>query len=504
MLIPRIIRHRTANQYYSTSWILIGLIAVLLSGCSSPNDYYLNNGQLVDSPEGSAYGSGPSRYQYSQNGTEQWQNTNSQPNQPVGVNQQNNMNNPGMYDSQNSQYPQGVNPANYQNFPNNGQNGYPGNPQINSGQQTGGLSSPVDERYFGAYVRPAIENRRTSQQQAINNQQYQNQNAVPPAINQDLQGASASDYPTTSGNPAVSNVGVSEIGFPPGAANPSQVDQIVNTANATADPMNYNQLNQSYNQSGGIIASNQLPTIQVPVPRGINRSLTQPAVGANSVSYGSIESFIQQKERWFADHPDDINTAMLLYRYYLTEGNIQKAQSFLPKNDIQADLAQQNLKDLNQQISESESTLLKISNLKICEKVEDFGRYSELPAQELQSGKSRWVEVYFELENYVNRLNTDGMFSSELHAEITLYDGSYRPVITPLSKDVPPKPTYSKRDDFFLVGTIQLPALNPGPYILTVQVKDKIANKRSRRQELYFNVGTNLNANDNYGLSTIR
>jgi len=479
-------------------------------GCSLPGDY-LGGGQFVDSPDGSRYGSGSGQYQYPQNGSDQWQNANSGLNQPNGLYQQTDINVPGRYNPD-PRLIQAANPPGYNpNLPNNGLDGYQQNPQINTGQQTGGFSSPVDERYFGAYTRPAIENMRTAQQQTTENTQYQDnypQNAQLPETNPNLQGAMASGYPTTSEIPAVSNVGVTEIGIPAGVANPSQMDRIANTSIASADPttsgMNYNQQTQTYNQTGDINSNRQLPTLQVPVPQGINPNyLTQPTVGTTSASYGSIESFIQQKERWYAEHPEDINTAMFLYYYYLAEGNIQKAQSFLPKNNIQADLAQQNLKDLNQQISESDPALLKITNLKICEKVECFGRYIDLPLQELQSGKSRWVEVYFELENYANRLNADGMYSSELHAEITLYDGSYRPVITPLSADVPPKPTYSPRDDFFLVGTVQLPALNPGPYIITVQVDDKIANKRSRRKELVFQVGTNLTT-ANYGIPSIR
>ncbi|MCP4711164.1 MAG: hypothetical protein GY869_21295 [Planctomycetes bacterium] len=84
------------------------------------------------------------------------------------------------------------------------------------------------------------------------------------------------------------------------------------------------------------------------------------------------------------------------------------------------------------------------------------------------------------------------MYSSKLHAEITLYDSSYLPVIAPLSTDVPAKPTYSPRKDFFLVGNIQLPTLAPGTYNISVQVEDELTNSRSRKEDFEFQVGSSL------------
>jgi len=492
MLFEKSIRTTINKQRYGDPFIWIIPISLFICGCYSPNDY-LGRGQLIDSPDSSTYDSTTNQHQYPQNGTDQWQNPDSGLNQPNGINQQTDMNVPGMYDYQTPQYSQAANPQfQNQNLPNNGVNGLPENPPLNTGRQTAGFSSSGDNRYLDAHTRQAIENMRTSQQKTVENPPYQD--------------TLTSNNPPPAGNPVVTNVGVSENGIPAGAANPTQIEHIGNPAIALAHPsasgLAANQQKQTYNSSAGVSANQQLPTLQVPVPQGINRNyLTRPAVSMSAPNYAAPENIIQMKERWLAEHPDDINTALALYYHYLAEENQQKAQSFLPQDFNQAERAQQALKNLNQQISER--NLLKITNLKICEKVEGFGRYAELPLSELQSGKSRWIEVYFELENYANRLNPDGAYSSELHAEITLYDGSYRPVITPLSEDVPPKPTYSPRKDFFLVGTIQLPALNPGPYIITVQVEDKIANKRSRRKELVFHVGTNLTTN-NYQMPTIR
>ena len=458
MVTPKLIGRRKSIHRSHATGVLIGLITLLLSSCFAPRDY-LGGGQLVDSPDGARYGSAPGQSLYPQNQTDPWQNANSGLNQPAGLNQATDINVPGRYD-------------------------YQENPPLNTGQQTGGFTSSGDNRYLDANTRQAINNMRNAQRQAAEIPPYQNidpQNAPPAQAHQNLQGAMASGYSSTSENPLVTNVGVSEIGIPANAANPSQIDRISNPA---------------------LAVNSARPTMLVPVPQGIDANyLTRPAVGTSASNYESSESIIQKKERWFAEHPDDVNTALSLYYHYLAEGDLQKARSFLPQNFNQADLAQQAIKELNQQISER--NLLKINHLKICERVEGFGRYSELPQAELNSGKSRWIDVYFELENYAGRLNADGMYSSEIYAEITLYDGGYRPIIAPLSEDVPDKSTYSPRKDFFLVGTIQLPALNPGTYIIAVQVEDKIANKRSRREEFVFQVGANLTT-VNYGLPSIR
>jgi len=131
---------------------------------------------------------------------------------------------------------------------------------------------------------------------------------------------------------------------------------------------------------------------------------------------------------------------------------------------------------------------LKVSTVKICTKVDGFGRYEELATGDLSSGKNRWVEVYCELENYTNKQNSEGMYTSSIHAEITLYDESYRPLVQ-LDEDVPDKPTFSPRRDFFLVGTMQIPQLSAGRYSIVVKVEDKIAKKVSRQKEIVFQVG---------------
>ncbi len=137
---------------------------------------------------------------------------------------------------------------------------------------------------------------------------------------------------------------------------------------------------------------------------------------------------------------------------------------------------------------------LRIPVLKICSEVKGYGRYKELPHNLLTTGQPQEVLVYCELENFKNKKNEEGMYYTDLHAEITLYDEAYRVIGQPLSEDVTDSPSYNKRRDFFLRGPFKLPTLSPGKYEIVVSIEDKIARKIARAKRYAFEVkGMNTN-----------
>ncbi len=141
---------------------------------------------------------------------------------------------------------------------------------------------------------------------------------------------------------------------------------------------------------------------------------------------------------------------------------------------------------------------LKISNFKICNTVEDFGRYQVIADNALESGRSREVVVYCELENYKYQKNEDDKYFTLLHAEITLYDASLN-ILEQISEDVRDTPSLNKRKDFFLRGPFKVPTLKPGKYQIVISVEDKIANKRALAARYSFEVkgsGTTKDSSD--------
>jgi len=246
-------------------------------------------------------------------------------------------------------------------------------------------------------------------------------------------------------------------------------------------------------------------------------NLAQPAVNQNlqlsAPPAFSIDTYIQQLERFASQNPDDINVQLALRFLYSAQGkdeNALKPLDCLPldkqtqtlsiaraallaaqaksssQNDpILANHALDALQDLTDQIAEKAD--FTISCLKICNKVNNFGSYETVPPSELQTGRPRRALVYCELQNFQSELNGEGQYLTHLFADIALYDSSYR-VIAQRRADVADKPTYNKRRDFFLQGDLDLPALAPGKYEIRVKFEDKIAQKITPAKSFEFEV----------------
>ncbi len=125
---------------------------------------------------------------------------------------------------------------------------------------------------------------------------------------------------------------------------------------------------------------------------------------------------------------------------------------------------------------------VRISDARLCTKVESFGRFDPFLSNAFLAGRQHRVIVYVELDRFASRTATSseselaksGNWVVELSQELELIhdaDGRqqwYRPAQTVLDA------SRSRRRDFYLVNTIELPpTLSVGAYSLKVILRDK-------------------------------
>lgn len=156
-----------------------------------------------------------------------------------------------------------------------------------------------------------------------------------------------------------------------------------------------------------------------------------------------------------------------------------------PADPEKANQAMEALQELTNKVATQAD--LKIKNLKICQKVEGFGRYTVMPQAQLATGDLQRPLVYFELENFKCQLNGEGLYITNLRAWMTLYDNRYT-VMAQRVDDVTDLPSFNQRKDFFLRGAFDIPQLPPGQYRLEVKVEDKVAGKIARPAYIEFEV----------------
>jgi len=283
--------------------------------------------------------------------------------------------------------------------------------------------------------------------------------------------------------------------------------EVVPVASAYQSPPAVTNITKSNPVTPPVAAPRSVPDNTVPGNR-VDASRRSPA------AVNTIEQTIADLERYVRLHPDNMQTQMALRLIYNAYGRDEKALENLPtmSMDSQAqmkalthaillaaqttgatdktkpDIANQALEALNKVCEKlAEKASLTISNLKICGGVTGFGNYKEINKKELEAGRSRRIYVYCELQNFKTKLNEQNMHVTDLHADITLFDSAYKPLLR-IDKDVPDTPVYQRRRDFYLHGWLDLPKLPPGKYEIFVSIKDKIADMTAPPQRYEFEV----------------
>jgi hypothetical protein len=324
----------------------------------------------------------------------------------------------------------------------------------------------------------------------------------------------------------VSGVSIAEDSVPYSTTGTTLPYDRITTQPAGAASAPSNQGITSMADSGGTaqIAAEQtvLPVVNIPAaPSSVTaaRNLTQPAVAQQpqpgpNFSGANVEEAIKYLERLIDLHPEDVNYQMALRLLYCAYGDKDKALRQLPgmssetqskaltlaqavvlasefqvdkNNPVSANRALEALKQLTDEVAEKAD--LNILSLKICKSnsVRGFGLYEVLPKQQLETGDPCKILVYCELQNFKSQLNAEGKYITSLHADITLYDAGFTPVVK-LSCDVEDVPSFNQRHDFFLRGPIDIPQLAPGKYEIVVSIEDKVAGKKALPQRYEFQV----------------
>lgn len=232
------------------------------------------------------------------------------------------------------------------------------------------------------------------------------------------------------------------------------------------------------------------PSFPVPNPSSGRRDeFVQPAVSVPSPGYApagmGMATVITELERNRDTNANDLHTSLALHYLYMTQQEPDKADRFLPENEGDANRMLELLDQVRDKVAQRADFV--ISRMKLCDKVTSFGNYHELNLSKLETGEAQKVYVYCELENFQSKRDIEGRYLSDIFITITLYDSRYT---AKCQKAVPVNdtPSYSRRQDFFLIGDLSIPKLSPGQYFLRVEVEDKIAGKRAKPKEIVFEV----------------
>lgn len=299
---------------------------------------------------------------------------------------------------------------------------------------------------------------------------------------------SASYGRSTNGMPEVSGVQVTEV--PPSAAVGTQTIGTNTNPIAPSTPVETTRVEPG--TSNGGFSSNTTPgapSFRVPNPSGNQADLLQPAVSVHAAGYSpdriGLVNAITELERYQGTNHFDLHASLALHYLYLTQQQPEKANRFLPENEEQANRTLELLDYVRDQVAPRADFV--ISCMKICDKVVSFGNYQEIKPAKLQSGELQKVYVYCELENFQSKRDVEGRYLSDIYIDIALYDSRFYPQC---QKSVPVNdtPSYSRRQDFFLIGDLTIPKLSPGKYLLRVEVEDRIAHKKAKPKEIVFEV----------------
>ncbi|USO00129.1 MAG: hypothetical protein H6810_05565 [Phycisphaeraceae bacterium] len=125
----------------------------------------------------------------------------------------------------------------------------------------------------------------------------------------------------------------------------------------------------------------------------------------------------------------------------------------------------------------SESRPMRISVLKLCSRVEGFGRYTELGGDAFMAGSPMRMIIYTELSHFDQTPVSEGSDGSDwevkLGQELQLYHESDGLLAWRRPEEVTAYQTKSRLRDYFVVNQIELPrTLTVGAYRLKVVMRD--------------------------------
>jgi hypothetical protein len=118
---------------------------------------------------------------------------------------------------------------------------------------------------------------------------------------------------------------------------------------------------------------------------------------------------------------------------------------------------------------------LQLEQSLFCQRIDGFGDYVPFRENRFEAGQS--VLVYTEVKNFLSQATDEGDFRTVLRSSVTIrQDGMHGR--TMFQQDLPPAEDrcQSRRSDYFHSYRIQIPsALDPGPYVLVLDVTDALS-----------------------------
>lgn len=264
--------------------------------------------------------------------------------------------------------------------------------------------------------------------------------------------------------------------------------------------------------------ANARPSAADTAPRG---TLSTPSIRANKPvdavgdAAGSLTARIKELESAVARNPNDVEQQFRLRLLYLAGNQDDKALADTP--GMNADL-QASVRGLIRSLMEARSGAsrdpalwanrqlealeelrsmlraqadLAVPVVALCTRVEAFGIFDPIDPPEFPSGSSAEAIVYVEVDNFRSDRTPSGEYRTMMSMRTTLLtkDGKEKwSAVDENIEDLSRRP----RKDFFLVKKLTLPhALDPGVYVLKVEVEDKLGTKaNSRTIELRVGPGT--------------
>ncbi|NOG53804.1 MAG: hypothetical protein HND57_05665 [Planctomycetes bacterium] len=118
---------------------------------------------------------------------------------------------------------------------------------------------------------------------------------------------------------------------------------------------------------------------------------------------------------------------------------------------------------------------LRLSNLKLCTAVMNFGNYTELDTARFLRGRRQEVIVYIEVEGFTSTYaSQDDLHHTTLTEQVDLYTAADGVVVYSLPAETVRDTCRRTRRDFYLVRRLVIPAnLSLGDYRLKVRVRDE-------------------------------
>jgi len=125
---------------------------------------------------------------------------------------------------------------------------------------------------------------------------------------------------------------------------------------------------------------------------------------------------------------------------------------------------------------------LRIPTLLLCREVRSFGNYEAMPADRFLAGQSNRTIVYCEVENFVSRLNDNGLYETTLATRVELFDAVSGASVWSQEQPAIVDACRRRRTDFFVAQRAVLPAtLAEGRYVLKMTVEDTLAGRVSEQ-----------------------